>query len=73
MVLKKGFYESNMKVKKEDDKQDCFARLSERMCNALTEKKCQNCSFYKHYSEVKNYHQYLPKGYTRKKKPVDKS
>ena|GEM_PF-6376600 len=36
------------------------------MCNALSKKECNNCSFYKHYLEEKGYEKYLPKGFKRK-------
>lgn len=50
-----------MKEKKEFDKQDCFARISEYECNALIKKQCKNCNFYKHYQDVMKYEKYLPK------------
>lgn len=31
----------------EEYKYDCFAFKSERVCNALNEMNCQNCSFYR--------------------------
>lgn len=40
---------------KENDKTNCFAWIDFNTCNALTEKDCKNCSFYKDKSEVKNY------------------
>lgn len=49
------------------DKQDCFAWLSKTKCNALSEKKCESCSFYQHYKEVKDYNKYLPKDFKRQK------
>ncbi len=41
------------------DKIDCFARIDEKTCNALNEKKCKNCSFYKPSCEVSNYSRFL--------------
>lgn len=52
-------------IKANDDKVTCFARLSKTKCNALSKKNCECCSFYKHYSEVKNYEKYLPKDFKR--------
>lgn len=46
----------------EKDKINCFARINETTCNALTEKKCENCSFYKSKEEVPNYSKYLKVG-----------
>lgn len=46
----------------EKDKKDCFAWISEKLCNALNVKNCKNCRFYKNKSEVSNYSQYLQKG-----------
>lgn len=56
-----------MKNEKVIDKHDCFAWLSKEKCNALSIKKCDNCSFYRHHTEVKDYQKYLPKGFKRKK------
>lgn len=42
-----------------NDRKDCFARINEKTCNALIEKKCENCHFYKHKSNVKNYSKYM--------------
>lgn len=36
------------------DKKSCFARGNEHKCNALNEKHCKGCSFYKHRNEIKN-------------------
>lgn len=36
------------------DRIECFARRDEFSCNALTEKGCCNCKFYKHRSKIKN-------------------
>lgn len=44
------------------DKPECFAWINEKICNALNEKKCENCNFYKHKSEVPNYGKYLAMG-----------
>lgn len=44
------------------EKLDCFARISENCCNALTVKNCKNCSFYKPKKDVPNYSYYLKKG-----------
>lgn len=48
------------------DKVECFAWLSKTKCNALSKKECEKCSFYRHYTEVKGYSQYLPKDFKRK-------
>ncbi len=56
-------------MKNEIDKIDCFARINEKTCNALNEKKCENCSFYKNKKDVPNYSIYLKKG---KKELLDK-
>ncbi len=56
-------------MKNEIDKIDCFARINEKICNALNEKKCENCSFYKNKKDVPNYSIYLKKG---KKELLDK-
>lgn len=42
---------------------NCFAWLSENECNALSEKKCSDCSFFKHFSEELDYAKWLPKEY----------
>lgn len=52
-----------MKNKIEIDCKDCFARLSEKECNALICKECKNCSFYKAITEEPNYYQWLPYQY----------
>ena len=57
-----------MEQKKADDNPTCFARLSKTQCNALSEKKCKSCRFYKHYTDVKGYEKYLPKGFKREVK-----
>lgn len=36
------------------DKINCFAYVNEHRCNALTEKNCENCQFYKDRKEIKN-------------------
>lgn len=36
------------------DKEDCFARIDCSHCNALNEKDCKNCSFYKPRNKIKN-------------------
>lgn len=46
----------------QNDKIDCFARINENICNALNEKKCENCSFYKNKKEVPNYSAFIKKG-----------
>ncbi len=56
-------------MKNEIDKIDCFARINEKICNALNEKTCENCSFYKNKKDVPNYSIYLKKG---KKELLDK-
>lgn len=33
---------------------DCFAYIDEKICNALIEKNCINCKFYKTNNEVDN-------------------
>jgi len=50
------------------DKIDCFARIDEKTCNALNEKKCKNCSFYKPSCEVSNYSRFLAMGKKELKK-----
>ncbi len=60
------------KIKQEVDKKECFARLAKEKCNALSKKECENCSFYQHYSQVKGYDKYLPKGFTRLIDKIDK-
>ena len=45
-----------------NDKPDCFARINEKVCNALNEKKCENCSFYKPKKDVPNYSKYIAMG-----------
>lgn len=40
-----------------------FARLTKSKCNTLSKKEYENCSFYKHYNEVKNYEKFLPKDF----------
>lgn len=45
-----------------NDKVDCFARISEEYCNALTIKECKKCSFYKTKKDVPNYSIFLKKG-----------
>lgn len=52
-----------MKNKNEIDCKDCFARLSEKECNALSSKKCNDCSFYKHFAEEPHYYLWLPNHY----------
>ena len=32
----------------------CFARIDANTCNALVNKNCNNCKFYKPKSEIKN-------------------
>ncbi len=56
-----------------EDKKDCFARIDENLCNALLEKKCNNCSFYKHKDEVKDYKSILEKGKKEILKNIRKS
>ncbi len=56
----KGNEISTKKLKDdENDKINCFARISKESCNALNEKKCKNCSFYKHKNQVPDYKKYL--------------
>ncbi len=50
------------------DRIDCFARIDEKTCNALNEKKCKNCSFYKPSCEVSNYSRFLAAGKKELKK-----
>lgn len=38
--------------RKNNDKRDCFAWLSEKECNALSDKQCCNCSFYVNYKKI---------------------
>ena len=54
-----------MKDKKVVDEKECFARLNETKYNALSVKRCKDCSFYKHYKDVKGYEKYLPKDFKR--------
>ncbi len=44
-----------------NDKLECFARISENVCNALRKKECSNCSFYKNKKEVPNYKNLIDK------------
>jgi len=44
------------------DKIDCFARINEDICNALNEKNCEDCVFYKHKDDVKDYDKILKQG-----------
>lgn len=50
--MNRNFTEKGKKQLK--DRIECFARRDEVSCNALTEKACCNCKFYKHRSKIKN-------------------
>ena len=56
------------------DRKDCFCRINEKKCNALTEKKCENCSFYKKRCEIKNnpYYAYSYKNLKKHSEDVKK-
>lgn len=42
--------------------QKCFAEAEDgKTCYALTEKKCENCSFYKPKDQVPGYSKFIPK------------
>lgn len=49
-------------MNKEEDKKDCFARINEKICNALNEKVCKNCNFYKCKDDVLDYDEILKQG-----------
>lgn len=51
-----------------NNRSDCFARIDDKTCNALTEKKCENCSFYKPKDQVPDYKKYLKLGKKELKK-----
>lgn len=56
------------------DKKDCFCRINESKCNALNEKDCKNCSFYKKRCEIKNnpYYAYSYKNLKKHSEDVKK-
>ena len=56
-----------------EDKKDCFARINENLCNALLEKKCKDCSFYRHKDEAEDYKPILEKGKKELLKKTKKS
>lgn len=58
--------EKVLAVNDSNDKIDCFARISEKKCNALRKKECKNCSFYKHKKEVPNYKSLIDKDLLKK-------
>lgn len=39
---------------KYEDKKDCFARIDRNKCNALIERQCNGCRFYKHREKIRN-------------------
>lgn len=41
------------------DKPECFAWLSQEVCNALVTKNCSRCSFYKARKDVNKYQKYI--------------
>jgi len=45
-----------------EDKEDCFARINENICNALSQKECEKCTFYMPKDKVKGYEEILKKG-----------
>lgn len=49
-------------MNKEEDKKDCFARINKKICNALSEKECKNCNFYKYKDDVLDYEEILKQG-----------
>ncbi len=55
-------------------KNDCFARIGSTKCNALTEKNCENCSFYKKRCEIKDnpYYAYSYKNLKKHSEDVKK-
>jgi len=50
---------NNKELSDDNDKIECFARISKYKCNALIKKDCKNCNFYKDKKKVVNYKQYL--------------
>lgn len=56
--------ELELSRKKVADRLSCFARIDRTHCNALNEKDCLNCAFYKKREEIKNNPFY---GYSYKK------
>ena len=53
--MEKNIEVVNKAVKNSSDKLDCFARISSAKCNALKQKQCPDCSFYKNKSKVPHY------------------
>ena len=49
-------------MNKEKDKKECFARINKEICNALSEKECENCNFYKCKDDVLDYEEILKQG-----------
>lgn len=47
--------EKEVVVNENIDKPNCFARISKTKCNALKNKNCKNCSFYRNRVDVPNY------------------
>ena len=43
-----------MCVPEEHDESECFARIDRTHCNALNEKDCKGCPFFKLRKEIKN-------------------
>lgn len=46
--------ELELEGKRVADRVSCFARIDRTHCNALNEKDCLNCPFYKKREEIKN-------------------
>lgn len=46
----------------QNNKKSCFAWIDNEKCNALTEKECKNCKFYKKRKAIKN-NPYYPYSY----------
>lgn len=36
------------------DRTDCFAKINDTTCNALTKKECSNCKFYQPRTSIRN-------------------
>lgn len=53
--------------------EECFAKSEDgKSCYALTEMKCENCSFYKPKSQVTGYSRFSPKEKNNKDKNNNK-
>lgn len=57
--MKESIKVVNKSAVNENDKMNCFARISAKECNALKKKECSNCSFYKCKEDIKNYESIL--------------